>query len=314
MSKNKFSICIPAYKSKYVQECIDSILAQTVEDFELIILNDCSPEPVEEVVLKNEDSRIRYFKNEKNVGAYDLVDNWNKCLELSTGEYIVIMGDDDRLATDYLAEFKNLIHKYPELNVYHCRSKIIDDDGNDVVLTPALPAFEFVYDSIWHRLRQLRSNYISDYLYNTSALKAQGGFYKLPLAWGSDDITAFIASAKKGIAHSNKPVFEYRSNRLSITSTGNDLHKMMADESYAEWLHNFLHDNPPHPSDAVIYQHLLREKDKYMHEKKLYTMMLSMRSNPFEKAKTWMGVKDKFGLSIKDIGVALAKSMKSKSS
>lgn len=311
MSKIKFSICIPSYKSKYLQECIDSILEQTVEDFELIILNDCSPEPVEEIVLKNSDPRIHYFKNDHNVGAFDLVDNWNKCLELSNGEYITIMGDDDRLAPDYLAEFENLIQAYPSLSVYHCRSKIIDDHGNDVLLTPALPAFEYVYDSIWHRLRQLRSNYISDYVYNSSALKAQGGFYKLPLAWGSDDITAFIASAKKGIAHSNKPVFEYRSNRLSITSTGNDLHKMMSNLSYAEWFDDFLKNNPPHPSEKVIYQHLLKERERYMHEKKLYTMMLSMSNNPLEKAKTWMNSRHKFGLSIKDIGVSLAKSMNS---
>lgn len=311
MSKNKFSICIPAYKSKYLQECIDSILAQTIKDFELIILNDCSPEPVEEIVLRNTDSKIRYFKNEKNVGAYDLVDNWNKCLELATGEYIIIMGDDDRLAPAYLAEFELLIQAYPELNVYHCRSKIIDDHGNDVVLTPALPAFEYVYDSIWHRLRQLRSNYISDYVYRTSTLRAQGGFYKLPLAWGSDDITAFIASAKMGIAHSNKPVFEYRSNQLSITSTGNDLHKMMADMSYSDWLGDFIKTNPPHPSNKVIYQHLLKEKVNYMHQKKIYTMMQSMRSTPLTKAKIWLNTREKFGLSIKDIGVSLAKSMTS---
>lgn len=311
MSKIKFSICIPAYKSNYLHECIQSILAQTVDDLELIILNDCSPQPVEEEVLKFQDTRIRYYKNEKNVGAYDLVDNWNKCLELARGEYIVIMGDDDRLSPNFLQEFSTLIESFPALNVYHCRSKIIDDNGNDVLLTPALPAFEHVYDSIWHRLRQLRANYISDYVYRTSALKNQGGFYKLPLAWGSDDITAFIASAEIGIAHSNRPVFEYRSNRLSITSTGNDLHKMMADVSYSDWLDDFMWKNPPHSSEKVIYEHLLREKDQYMVEKKRYTMMLSMRTNPFEKLRIWINLRHKFGLKLKDIGLAFAKSMNS---
>lgn len=314
MSKNKFSICIPAYKSKFLNECINSILSQTIVDFELIILNDCSPQPVKEIVYSFDDPRIRYYKNEKNVGAYNLVDNWNKCLELASGEYLVIMGDDDRLAKDYLAEFSDLIEKIPDLSVYHCRSKIIDDDGNDVILTPSLPSFEHVYDSIWHRLRQLRSNYISDYLYKISDLRNQGGFYNLPLAWGSDDITAFIASAEKGIAHSNKPVFEYRSNGLSITSTGNDLHKMEADLSYSDWLTQFLQNHPPHPSEKVIYNHLMKEKGKYMHDKKMYTMMLSMRSNPMEKAKVWMNNRDKFGLSVKDIGIAFAKSMNSKRS
>ncbi len=310
MSNVKFSICIPAFKSKYLDECLDSIFSQTEDDYELIILNDCSPEPIEEIVLKRTDSRIRYFKNEKNVGAFDLTDNWNKCLELATGEFIVIMGDDDRFAPDYLAEFSNLIKNYPDLAVYHCRSKIIDDNGRDVTLTPALPAFEHVYDSIWHRLRQLRANYISDYVYRTSALVTQGGFYKLPLAWGSDDITAFIASAEKGIAHSNRPVFEYRSNRLSITSTGNDLEKMTSDLEYGDWLKNFLRNHAPDPSEDVIYQDLLKAQADYIQKKKQYTMLLSMRGNPLKKVKMWIKHKEKFGLSIQDIAISFTKSLK----
>lgn len=309
MSKIKFSVCIPAYKSKYLQECIDSILAQTVTELELIILNDCSPEPVEEIVLSNQDERILYYRNEQNVGAYDLVDNWNKCLSLASGDYIVIMGDDDRLAPTYLEEFESLISAYPTLNVFHCRSKIIDDDGKDLMLTPSLPTFEHVYDSIWHRLRQLRANYISDYMYRTASLKALGGFYKLPLAWGSDDITAFIASTYQGIAHTNKPVFEYRSNRLSITSTGNDLDKMSADISYGHWLADFLKNHDPHETDSLIYSHLIKTQNEYIHQKKLYTLMLSMKGDPFGKAKLWFANRNKFELSIKDIAVSLAKSL-----
>jgi glycosyltransferase involved in cell wall biosynthesis len=310
MNKVKFSICIPAFKSTYLNECIKSVLNQTVNDFELIVLNDCSPEPIEEIVMKNTDLRIRYYKNEKNVGAYNLTDNWDKCLELSNGECIVMMGDDDRLTPNYLAEFSNLIENYPELAVYHCRSKIIDDDGCVMTLTPSLPSYERVYDSIWHRLRQLRFNYISDYVYRRSELIAQGGFFKLPLAWGSDDITAFIASAEKGIAHTNLPVFEYRSNRLSITSTGIDIHKMTVNNTYGEWLDNFLKDHPPHPSEEVIYQDLLRSKAKFILQKKQYTMLTSMRGNPLRNASIWIKNKDKFGLSIRDIAICLLKSLK----
>src|SRR5690606_26858445 len=191
-----YSICIPAYKSKYLKDCIQSILRQSLDNLELIILNDCSPEPVEEIALRFKDSRINYHKNPSNVGALNLVDNWNKCLSLAQGEFVMIMGDDDLLEPDYLEEFSKLIEAYPDLEVYHCRSKIIDDDGGTVMLTPSSPSYERVYDSIWHRLRQYRSNYISDYLYRTKTLKQRKGFYYLPLAWGSDDITAFIASGE----------------------------------------------------------------------------------------------------------------------
>lgn len=304
----KFSICIPAFKSSYLKECIESILAQTFGDFELIILNDCSPQPVEEVVSKFSDPRIRYFSNEKNVGAYHLVDNWNKCLSLASGEFFLIMGDDDRLHPDYLLEFSALMEKFPLLNVYHCRSKIINDQGETLRLTPALPAFEHVYDSIWQRLEQLRSNYISDYVYRADALRAQGGFFNLPLAWGSDDITAFIASRDHGIAHTNRPVFEYRSNAQSITSTGSDLIKMEANMGYTNWMREFLKYEPTDETDRIARQYLLTHFEELMQKRKAYTMLISMKSNPWEKAKNWWESRQKFNLSSKDIALVFLKS------
>lgn len=305
----KFSICIPAYKSRYLQLCIESILKQTLTDFELIILNDCSPESVDAIVQQFGDKRIKYFKNDQNVGAIDLVKNWNKCLSLATGEYIMIMGDDDLLAPDYLEEFSKLIDLYPALHVFHCRSKVINDTGETIMLTPAHPTFEHVYDSIWHRLEQYRSNYISDFIYHTANLRKQGGFFYLPLAWGSDDITAFIASRQNGIAHTNKPIFYYRSNALSITSTGNDLYKMEANMGYSKWLQNFLAEKPVDEDDLVVYQHLTKNQDRLMQKRKRYTMILSMRSNRLKKIVFWYRNRKQFGIDAKDILMAAIKSL-----
>lgn len=305
----KFSICIPAYKSRYLHSCIESILKQTLPDFELIILNDCSPEPVDAIVQQFGDIRIKYFNNDQNVGAIDLVKNWNKCLSLATGEYIMIMGDDDLLAADYLEEFSKLIDLYPTLHVFHCRTRIINDAGETIMLTPAHPSFEHVYDSIWHRLEQYRSNYISDFVYHTISLRQQGGFFYLPLAWGSDDITAFLASHKKGIAHTNKPIFYYRSNALSITSTGNDLYKMEANVGYSKWLQNFLTEKPVDEEDLVVHQHLIKNQNRLMQKRKRYTMMLSMRSNRFKKIIFWYRNRKQFGIDAKDILITAIKSL-----
>lgn len=303
----KFTIAIPAYKSRFLHECIDSILRQTVPDFELIILNDCSPEPVRHIVSQFEDPRILYYENPENRGALRLVENWNTCLSLANGEYIMIMGDDDRLEPDFLEAFSLLIDQHPLLDVYHCRSKIIDEAGNVLICTPSCPEFERVYDHIWHRLRQLRSQYISDFVYRVSALREQGGFFDLPLAWGSDDITAYIAAKDKGIAHTNKPVFNYRSNNLSITSTGNDLKKMEANEEYASWLADFLKTTPHHPEDAVFHQHLLLSQQLYMKQRKQYTMSLSMRTNTWSKAVMWLKNRKRFGLTVRDIFISALK-------
>lgn len=305
----KFSICIPAYKSRFLKKCITSILQQTVTDFELIILNDCSPEPIEAIVQQFEDNRIHYYVNEVNIGGIRLVENWNKCLQLAKGEYIMIMGDDDELEPDYLEEFAQLIERYPHLHVYHCRSKIIDETGNTLMLTPSSPAYETVYDSIWHRLAQYRSNYISDYVYRTSALKEQGGFYMLPLAWGSDDITAFIATGEKGIAHSNKPVFKYRSNSLSITSSGNNAYKMEANLGYERWLATFLASPPTNSDAAIVHAYLKKTQQEWMRKRKRYTMSLSMRNSLFHNFWFWFRQRTLFKLSTKDLLLAALKSL-----
>ena len=82
----RFSVTIPAYKGKYLRECIDSVLAQTFTDFELVIVNDASPEDLGAIVNSYHDERVRYYVNETNCGAVDVVDNWNKCLEYATGD------------------------------------------------------------------------------------------------------------------------------------------------------------------------------------------------------------------------------------
>lgn len=86
MNKVKFSILIPAYKAAYLKECIDSILSQSYPNFELVIVNDDSPENLDAIVKKNKDKRIRYYVNDSNVGALNVVDNWNKCLGLAIGD------------------------------------------------------------------------------------------------------------------------------------------------------------------------------------------------------------------------------------
>lgn len=304
----EFSICIPAYKSRFLRECIQSVLRQTTTGFELIILNDCSPEPVKEIVQEFHDIRIRYYENEENTGALRLTDNWNRCLRLATGNYLIIMGDDDRLQPDYLEEFSRLIGGYPGLDVYHCRSTIINDAGEPLQLTPSHPEFEHVCDHIWHRLRQFRSQYISDFVYRSDSLRQRGGFYHLPLAWGSDDITAFMAMATKGIAHTQKPVFEYRSNALSITSTGSDLEKMRANLAYGRWLQEFLEQHRPHPDEVITCRQLKRTLPDLLRARNLHTLSVSLRNGSIKKAFLWYRYRRELGIPARDIAIALLKS------
>ena len=114
----KFSITIPAFKVKFLKECISSVLSQSYNDYEIIIVNDNSPEDIDTIVKSFDSPRIRYYKNKIGFGAEHVVDNWNKCLEYAQGDFIICMGDDDRLKTNCLANFVTLIKKYPDLERY----------------------------------------------------------------------------------------------------------------------------------------------------------------------------------------------------
>lgn len=216
----KFSITIPAYKQKYLYEAIESCLAQTYKDFELIIVDDASPEDLKSVVDRCQDSRIRYYRNEKNCGAMNVVDNWNICLGYAKGDYVICMGDDDRLLPNCLEEYSKLIEKYPDLDIYHGMTEIIDENGNVTNMQEARPEREGMYSMISGRLRNSRLQYIGDWLFKRTVLEQLNGYVNMPMAWGSDDLTAYTIAKNKGVANTQRPVFQYRISSLTISNSG----------------------------------------------------------------------------------------------
>ena len=254
----KFSVLIPAYKKQYLRECIESVLAQTYSNYELVIVNDASPEDLDSVVCTFADDRIRYFKNEQNCGAVNVVDNWNKCLEYAEGDYVICMGDDDRLLPNCLEEYVKLINSYPNLDVYHAWTEIINEKSEVFQIQEPRPETESVYSMIWGRMHG-RKQYIGDFLFKTDRLKAKGGFYKLPLAWGSDDITAYLAAEKDGIANSQIPLFQYRDSAITLSSSSSNAEqKFEGIKKYKMWMNDFLEQRPNNQRDKVIYDDIIR--------------------------------------------------------
>lgn len=304
-----FSIGIPAYKAKDLKECIESILAQTYIDFELIIVNDFSPDPIDDIISQFNDSRIKYYKNEKNFGAEHVVDNWNKCLNFATREYFVLMGDDDTMKPNYLFEFVNLIQAFPKLDVFHCRSVIINESSEAIGLTPINPAFEDVYDNIINCLEQRRQQFVSDFVYRTNALKNVGGYYKLSLGWCSDYLTSHILAKNKGIAHTNKLLFNYRSHSVSITSTGNVENKSKALALYIDWIEHFLLNIPK--EDILLLKHkMLRDSlNKFIVGEKLALVRVTIgKKNVFKGFINYFKIKKKYNLTNRDLIGGIASS------
>ena len=91
--KPEVSIIMSCYNDdKYISRCIDSILKQSFVNFEFLIVDDCSSDHSLAIINKYKDSRIKVFKNDKNMGrAFSL----NELIKLAEGEFIMIMDADD---------------------------------------------------------------------------------------------------------------------------------------------------------------------------------------------------------------------------
>lgn len=106
------SVILPAYNAElYIKEAIDSVLAQTFTNFELIILNDGSTDKTEEIILSYQDSRIVYVKNEQNLG---LIGTLNKGMALAKGKYIARMDADDICLPERFAKQVNFLEEHPD--------------------------------------------------------------------------------------------------------------------------------------------------------------------------------------------------------
>lgn len=91
----RVSVCIPTYRGEAtIGPAIESVLAQSFSDFELIVIDDGSPDDTRAIVERFADPRLIYLRNENNLGPQG---NWNRCLELAQGKYFKLLPHDDLL-------------------------------------------------------------------------------------------------------------------------------------------------------------------------------------------------------------------------
>ena len=91
----KVSVCIPTYRGgTTIGAAIESVLAQSLSDFEVIIIDDGSPDDTRDIIERYSDPRLIYLRNALNLGPQG---NWNRCLEVAQGEYFKLLPHDDLL-------------------------------------------------------------------------------------------------------------------------------------------------------------------------------------------------------------------------
>ena len=153
-----FSIIIPVYNTeKYLKRCLDSVLNQSFKDLEVIIVNDCSPGNCEEIISSYKDNRIKYIKNEQNLGSA-----WSRIngLSYSKGKYVHFIDSDDMVVEEcYIKIKKYLKNKYEVLcfNGYNFFDDHIDEPKYHVVSDNKIYGKRAAFDDMFFTDNPLRT-------------------------------------------------------------------------------------------------------------------------------------------------------------
>ena len=303
----KFSVTIPTYKNVFLKETIDSVLEQEYKDFEIIIVNDASPYDIDSIVSSYKDSRIKYYTNKRNCGAKNVVDNWNICLSKACGDYIMCIGDDDKITPNCLHDFANYIERYPLIDIFHAGTEIIDDKSYHITTLNIRPEWESVISFIY----SAQNSGLGSYLFKTSTLKKNGGFYKLPYGWASDFITAYNAAKNNGIVNIQSIGFQYRGNGQSISHDMKGIEgKIIALQKYEDWLRLFLNNlETKEEEDLKKKKNLIRSLSKRTNHNIDDLIEFDIRKNFIIRGLYWILNRAKYDISIKRIILCLLKSL-----
>ncbi len=152
----RVSIGMPVYNGeRFLAQAIEGLLAQTFQDFDLIICDNASSDRTEEICRQyaGRDNRIRYVRNPSNLGASG---NYRRTFELSSSEYFKWATYDDLCASEFLARCTEVLDRQPEVVLAYPRTKLIDQNGQ--VLTEFVDGLNLQSKRPSERLRQLFSS------------------------------------------------------------------------------------------------------------------------------------------------------------
>jgi|GEM_PF-4984420 len=130
MNNDLVSICIPAFNAeKYLLKCLDSLISQSYGNIEIIIVDDASYDNTAKIANSFSDKRIKYYKNEKNLGWRK---NVKRCYDLASGDYVTILPVDDYLDKNFTQEAVRSFEKWENLGIWSCGCVIVDINGKEI--------------------------------------------------------------------------------------------------------------------------------------------------------------------------------------
>ena len=178
----KFSVLLPTRNGgKYLESCIESVLSQDYQDMELIVFDNANTDNTAEVVNSySNDKRLKYYRAESVVSV---TDNWNNALKKSSGDYVLMMGDDDFLLPGYFDTLDKIIKEndFPDGISYFGYSFIYPDAVDNTVGYYSDPHYN--YEKKLIDSGKMTKNQLKSIVYDMFKFKNRVPLNTLPHIW-----------------------------------------------------------------------------------------------------------------------------------
>lgn len=211
------SICVPIHNGeRFVRETIESALAQTFRDFELVLCDNASNDGTHAICNSFLDERIRYVRYENLVPQSG---NWNRCLTLARGEFVILLHADDLLHPEFLTRALAVLRQHDDVGLVNCAVQRIDVNGRPLVVQQL-----FDTDRI-DRSREILRKLLLDgcvinpagVLVRKSVLERVGPFTDA-VVWGIDWHMWIRIASVSPVAYLADPLASYRQHESSGTA------------------------------------------------------------------------------------------------
>lgn len=232
MNNPKVSIIVPCYKqAQYLPEALQSVLEQTYDNWECIIVNDGSPDNTEEIAQEwvSKDARFIYLFKENG----GLSSARNAGIAIAEGEFILPLDADDRIGKDYTLLAMKVFQEDPDLKLVYCKAEKFGEESGSWNL-PVFSLFELA-----------RQNMIfCSALYRKEDWSRVDG-YDENMIFGLEDWEFWIAILKNGgeVKCLDEVEFYYRISENSMARTVNIKHKEFSEKYVSKKHLDFLISN-----------------------------------------------------------------------
>jgi glycosyltransferase involved in cell wall biosynthesis len=215
----KVTFVVPCYKLGHLlPECVNSILSQTYADFEILIMDDCSPDNTPQVAASFSDPRVRYIRHAINLGH---LHNYNKGITLARGEYVWLISADDRLRRPNILErYVDVMDKHPEAGYACCPAvEMTAGKETDVAEYSVLGTHDLLFKGSEFFQKLISRNFViaASGMVRKSCYEKFGAF-PLDLPYAGDWYLWCLFARHSDVAYFADPMVNYRQHAQSMSN------------------------------------------------------------------------------------------------